>query len=138
MRVPDIMTRNPVTIPSTSTVWQALEAMERASCHHLPVMSPQNHVVGVITARDCRLALRMPDVVREYWQEDELAKRLLVRTVMTTAPTVTTPDTSAKAAAQSMLHNYVSCLPVMIGETLVGIVTISDMLIAFTRMQSDD
>ncbi len=137
MRVADIMTRNPVTIPSTSTVWQALETMEQTSCHHLPVMSPQNHVIGVITARDCRLALRLPDVVREYWQEDELAKQLLVRTVMTAAPTVTTPDTSAKAAAQSMLRNYVSCLPVMVGETLVGIVTVSDILVAFTKMQSD-
>ncbi|MBZ0283128.1 MAG: CBS domain-containing protein [Anaerolineae bacterium] len=56
---------------------------------------------------------------------------------MTTAPIVTTPDTSAKAAAQLMLQNYVSCLPVMVEETLVGIVTISDNLITFTKMQSN-
>lgn len=137
MHVSDIMTQKPVTISSASTVRQALEAMEQVGCHHLPVMSPQNHVIGVITARDCRLALRMPDVVREYWQESELAKQILVRTVMTTAPTITTPDTSVKEAARLMLSNYVSCLPVMVGETLVGIITVSDILVAFTKMKSD-
>jgi CBS domain-containing protein len=34
-----------------------------------------------------------------------------------------------------MLDNYVSCLPVMRDETLVGIITVSDILVAFTRVQ---
>jgi len=132
------MTRNPVTIRSTATLREALEAMESAGCHHLPVLSSDNHVVGVITARDCRLALRLPDVVREYWQEDELAPQLSVGSVMTPAPTVTTPDALAIEAARLMLREYVSCLPVMRDETLVGIVTVSDILVAFTKMQTDN
>ena len=36
-----------------------------------------------------------------------------------------------------MLREYVSCLPVMQDETLVGIVILSDILIAFTKDQSD-
>jgi len=62
MFVSDIMTCHPVTIRSTSTVREALEAMERVGCHHLPVLSDSKHLVGVITARDCRLALSLPDV----------------------------------------------------------------------------
>jgi CBS domain-containing protein len=135
MNVTDIMTRDPVTTTPDSTLRQALELMEEVGCHHLPVLSTANHLIGVITARDCRLALSLPDVVREYWQDDELASRLLVRSVMTAAPTVTTADSTAKEAARLMLVNYVSCLPVMKGETLVGIVTVSDILVAFTNMQ---
>ncbi len=135
MNVSDIMTRQPVTIRSSSTVREALEAMERVGCHHLPVLSDAKHLVGVITARDCRLALSLPDVVREYWQEDELASRLPVSAVMTAAPTVTTTDASVTEAARLMLNDYVSCLPVMRDETLVGIVTVSDILVAFTRLQ---
>lgn len=109
--------------------------MEEVGCHHLPVLSAQNHLVGMVTARDCRLALRLPDVVREYWQEDELAPILPVRSIMSAAPTVTTPDASVKKAAQLMLSDYVSCLPVMQEETLVGIITVSDILVAFARIE---
>jgi len=136
MNVSDIMTRHPVTISSTSTLREALEAMERVGCHHLPVLSAENHLVGVITARDCRLALSLPDIVREYWQDDSLAPQLLVSAVMSVAPTVTTPEAAAAEAARTMLREYVSCLPVMREETLVGIVTVSDILVAFTKQQS--
>lgn len=138
MIVSDIMTRKPVTIRSSSTLREALETMERVGCHHLPVLSADKHLVGIITARDCRLALSLPDVVREYWQEDELAHKLSVGSVMSAAPTVTTPDASVTEAARLMLTDYVSCLPVMRDETLVGIVTVSDLLVAFTKMQAHD
>ena len=135
MNVADIMTRNPATIQSTGTLREALETMERVGCHHLPVLSAEKHVIGVITARDCRLALKLPDVVREYWQEDQLAPQLSVSSVMSTAPTITTPDFLATDAARLMLREYLSCLPVMRDETLVGILTVSDILIAFTKLQ---
>lgn len=135
MIVFDIMTRNPITIRPDSTLRDACELMEQVGCHHLPVLSAEEHLIGIITARDCRLALRLPDIVREYYQHDELANRLLVRSVMTPAPTVTEPHTRVVDAAKLMLKNYVSCLPVMRGETLVGIITITDVLIAFVKMQ---
>jgi CBS domain-containing protein len=135
MLVSDIMTRQPVTIRSNAPVREALEAMERVGCHHLPVLSAASHLIGVITARDCRLALSLPDVVREYWQEDELSHVLPVSSVMSAAPTVIAPESSVTEAARLMLDNYVSCLPVMRDETLVGIITVSDILVAFTRVQ---
>ncbi|MEO8608412.1 MAG: CBS domain-containing protein [Chloroflexota bacterium] len=137
MNVLEIMTRNPATIRPSNTVREALEVMEELGCHHLPVLSTDEHLIGIVTARDCRLALSLPDVVREYWQEDELAARLPVRSIMTAAPTVTTPDTSVKNAARLMLKDYVSCLPVMREETLVGIITVSDILVAFTKMEQN-
>jgi acetoin utilization protein AcuB len=137
MNVSEIMTRNPVTIQSSDTLRHALGVMEEVGCHHLPVLSSQRHLVGMVTARDCRLALRLPDVVREYWQEDELAPILPVRSIMSAAPTVTTPDMLVQSAARLMLRDYVSCLPVMQEETLVGIITVSDILVAFTKVEDD-
>ena len=134
MFVSEIMTRNPVTISASSSLREALETMDRVGCHHLPVLSAEKHVIGIITARDCRLALRLPDIVREYWQDDELALRLPVRSVMSSAPTSTEPDAPVKEAARLMVLSYVSSLPVMQGETLVGIITVSDLLMAFSKM----
>lgn len=137
MNVSDIMTRHPTTIQSTATLREALETMEQIGCHHLPVLSSEKHLVGVITARDCRLALKLPDVVREFWQEDKLAPQLLVRSVMTPGATITTPEAPATEAARLMLREYVSCLPVMRDETLVGILTVSDILAAFAKGEHD-
>ncbi|MBI1281512.1 MAG: CBS domain-containing protein [Anaerolineaceae bacterium] len=134
MKVENIMTRNPVTIHPDSTLREAIEKMERSECHHLPVISAAGHLVGIITARDCRLALRLPDIVQKYWKDHATINHLTVSTVMSVAPIVVEPDTPVAEAARLMLANYVSSLPVMLGETLVGIVTISDVLVAFVKM----
>ena len=134
MKIADIMTRNPVRIRSDRTLRDALQVMEENEFHHLPVLSADDHLVGIITERDCRLALHLPDIVREYWQNEDLVDHLSVGSVMTVAPIIVEPDTLVVDAAQSLLVHYVSCLPVMRGETLIGIVTLTDILIAFVKM----
>lgn len=131
MNVSDIMTAKPVTIKQDSTLREALEMMESVGCHHLPVIGYEGHLVGVVSDRDCRTALNSPYIMRERWQDDELVNKLMIRAIMTPAPIVIEPDASAEEAARLMLNNHISCLPVMRAETLVGIVTTSDILVAF-------
>ncbi len=134
MKVDNIMTRNPVIIRPDNTLREALETMEQSECHHLPVISSEGHLIGIITARDCRLALRLPDIVQKYWEDHDSVNHLTVGAVMTVAPIVAEADTPVPEAARLMMAHYVSCLPVMRGETLVGIITISDVLVAFVKM----
>jgi acetoin utilization protein AcuB len=134
MYVSDIMTARPVTIHQDVTLRRALEAMEQIGCHHLPVLNSDKMLVGILSDRDLRTALNSPYVVRERWQDDELPNKLRVRTVMTLAPIVIEPDVSADEAARLMLTHHISCLPVMRSETLVGIVTTSDILMAFMNL----
>jgi CBS domain-containing protein len=138
MNIADIMTRNPATIRADQPLREALEVMEENEFHHLPVLSPAKHLVGIITARDCRLALHLPDVVQKYWQDADQVDHMLVKDVMSVAPIVVEPETSVVQAAQMLLVNYVSCLPVMRGESLIGIVTVSDILIAFVKMAQSE
>lgn len=135
MNVTDIMTHNPTTIQTTSTLRQALELMDSVGCHHLPVLNSEHHLIGILSDRDCRTALNSPYVLRERWQDEELIDHLQVRMVMTAAPIVVPPDANAAEAARLMLENKISCLPVMRDETLVGIVTRSDILAAFMQNQ---
>jgi len=132
--VSDIMTAKPVTIQQNESLRRALEKMERVGCHHLPVLGYDGHLIGIISERDCRVALNSPQVMRKYWQDEELPDKILVRAIMTPAPTVIEPDAPAEEAARLMLANYIGSLPVMRGETLVGIITKSDILIAFMNM----
>src|SRR5678815_3967283 len=89
MNVSDIMTARPVTIRHDQTLYHALQVMDANGCHHLPVMSIDGHMVGILSDRDCRKALRQPVVVRETWEDDDIARHVLVRTVMSPAPIIT-------------------------------------------------
>jgi acetoin utilization protein AcuB len=135
MNVIDIMTEKPVTIRTDQKLRDALELMEQVGCHHLPVVGAEGHLVGVVSDRDCRMALNSPYIMREHWQDDDLAHRLEIRVIMTPAPIVVEPNTSAVEAARLMLANQIGCLPVMRSETLVGIITTSDILMAFVNVQ---
>lgn len=134
MNVADIMTAKPITVRSEHTLRHALEVMEKQGCHHLPVLSREGHLVGILSDRDCRKALNQPILHRPHWEDADLAKHVQVRTLMSPAPIVTEPDAPAEEAARLMLVNRISCLPVMKSETLVGIVTKSDVLLAFIKM----
>ncbi len=134
MNVSDIMTTKPVSIHQNGTLRQALELMEDSHFRHLPVLNSEGQLVGILSDRDCRTALNSPHILRERWQDEELAETLRVRTIMSPAPIVIEPDAEADEAARLMLDNHISCLPVILGETLVGIVTTSDILAAFREI----
>lgn len=134
MNVSDIMTKKPVTVRLDTPLREALGLMEDINCHHLPVLGNNDHLIGILSDRDCRSALNSPFILRERWQDEQLTTLLPVRAIMTAAPIVIAPEAPAEEAARMMLVNQISCLPVMRDETLVGIVTRSDILLAFMNM----
>jgi CBS domain-containing protein len=56
---------------------------------------------------------------------------------MSPAPIIIEPDSSVEEAARLMLTHHIGCLPVMRGETLVGIITTSDLVIALINLLHD-
>ncbi|MGJ3240946.1 MAG: CBS domain-containing protein [Anaerolineae bacterium] len=128
------MTETPITVKADQSLREALQLMDEHRVKHLPVMSREGHLIGVLSDRDCRHALNSPFIMRERWQDETLTNRVQVRNVMTPAPIVVEPDTSAEEIARLMLNHRIGCLPVMRAETLVGIVTRSDLLVAFMNV----
>ena len=138
MNVSDIMTASPVTIEKGSSLFKALELMAEVGCHHLPVIGSEGHLIGIISANDCRLALEWPSLWHENWQSDQRAHQMTVASKMTAAPIVIEPDAPAHEAARLMLEQDIRCLPVMRAETLIGILTTSDILMAFINSSKRD
>lgn len=135
MNIADIMTTSPVTVMLNKPLRVALELMAEHGIKHLPVISKAGHVVGVISDRDCRHALNSPFASQDPRQLNvSLSNQIDVRAVMSPAPIVVEPDAPASEAARLMLTHRIGCLPVMRGETLVGIVTRSDLLMAFINL----
>ncbi len=134
MNVCDIMTGHPITIGTDRTLAEAIAIMGDLSCHHLPVLSDQEHLIGVLSIHDCEQALGESINKNGSLVNAELANATPVSLVMTPAPIIVEPDAPAYEAARLMLEHYIGCLPVMRGETLVGIITRSDLLMAFMAL----
>jgi acetoin utilization protein AcuB len=124
----DVMTKNPQTIHPNDTLQSALARMEACNSRHLPVVDDTGKLVGIVSDRDCRLALNSPTSLRYTWQDEEVTNRTSVMAMMTPAPITIEQDAPIQRAAEVMLTNHISALPVCEGEKLVGIVTSSDLL----------
>ena len=132
MKVRDIMTERPASVRPQSTLREVLDLMQQLGCRHIPVLDTENHLIGIISDRDCRLAMNSPYLLGKQWQNDDLTNKLLARMIMIPSPVVISPDANVVEAAKLMLTWQISCLPVMQGETLVGILTRSDILMTYT------
>lgn len=104
--------------------------MHRARVRHLPVVSPEGGLIGIVTDRDLRHHLFAPRVIKEVGSiaVDILLKAVPVSEIMS-SPVMSVP---AKAdvveAARIMLEDKVGSLPVVEGGKVVGIVTETDVL----------
>jgi acetoin utilization protein AcuB len=135
MNVADIMTSDPVVVYQGETLEIALKKMWQLGCHHLPVLNRDRHVLGMLTDQDCRVALNAPLLPPIEGEHIELARQIQVQAAMSPAPIIVEPNVRIEEAVYLMYRHHVSSLPVMLDETLVGIVTTSDILVAFLKIR---
>ncbi|HZV95589.1 MAG TPA: CBS domain-containing protein [Candidatus Nitrosocosmicus sp.] len=135
MRVRDLMTSAPITVPPGMPVLEARELMSKHRFRHLLVVE-DGRLAGVVTDRDIRLNLPSQATSLSLWELNYLLARLTVGTVMTKAVIMVDPAREAAEAARLMLDHQVGCLPVTDGDRLVGILTESDFLRAFIQQSA--
>ena len=121
------MTRNPVTATPDMSIGEASDLMKREKVHRLPVLDKDKNLVGVITEKDILHASPSPASSLSIHEMAYLLSKLTVRKLMTKDPVTITEDTTVEEAARLMSDQDLSCLPVVNGSKLVGIVTKSDM-----------
>jgi acetoin utilization protein AcuB len=133
MVVGDIMTAKPATVGLNDPLRIAIQRMVDFNCRRLPVINGDGSLVGIITDRDTRLALHSPFVLHERWQEEALLDNVKVRECMTPHPIAVEPTTEIAEAIRLMITYRIGGLPVLRGESVVGIVTSTDIMTAFAR-----
>ena len=130
MRVRDLMTKNPLTVPLDTPVVDARRMMLERRIRHL-LVTDGPRLAGIVTDRDIRLNLPSPATSLSVWEINYLLARMTVGSVMTKTVITVDPERDAQNAARLMLDHKIGALPVMDGGTLVGIMTESDVLRAF-------
>ena len=133
MKVRDLMTPSPTTVPPEMPVLEARELMAKRRFRHLLVVE-DGGLAGVLTDRDIRLNLPSQATSLSVWELNYLIARLTVGAVMTKAVVMVEPEREAAEAARLMLEHKIGCLAVTDGGRVVGILTESDFLRAFVLL----
>jgi CBS domain-containing protein len=140
MRAHQIMTRSVVTVAPETTILEAANLMLRHHVSGLPVLDAAGKLVGIVSEGDfirrseigtqrkrgrwLRFILgaggAAADFVREHGR--------IVSEVMTREPVTVTEETALEEIVTAMETNGVKRLPVMRGNTLVGIVSRANLL----------
>lgn len=127
LRVADIMTSNPKTASPNNSIGTAFRMMKDGNFHHLPIVE-EGRLLGMVHARDIRKRLGMvtlperADVTPDMWEAVPLSN------IMEPIRSTLTPDMLVIKAVHLMNQLAVTGLPVVKEGTLVGIVTVSDVL----------
>jgi len=134
MKLAEIAHRPVVTIDMDSTIEKVRDVFEKERFHHLVVVD-DGMIVGVISDRD--LLRHLSPFVGTRWAErrqDTQTLKRKVHQIMHRDVTTAHPEMSADEAAQVMLSQDISCLPIVDDAgTLTGIITVHDLLRAAYR-----
>jgi acetoin utilization protein AcuB len=133
MQVKEWMTTVPVTVAPDAAVTVARDLLRQKGIRHLPVCE-YDKLVGIVTDRDIRMALPSPATSLSVWEIGFLLDKLTVDAVMTRAVITVCPDAAVEEAVQLILATRVGALPVTQDGHLIGIITETDLLRAFSVM----
>jgi acetoin utilization protein AcuB len=122
--------RNPVTISSEASFYEARNLIHEKGVRHLPVVDKNNLLVGIVTDRDIREAAPSDATLLSVQELNYLLGKLKVSSFMTPKDKLVTitPDTIIEEAVQLMHDNKIGCLPVLEQGKLYGLFTETDAL----------
>lgn len=107
---------------SANDAWN--EFMDK-KVHHMPVLSAEGKIIGIISERDLLKKLIIND------GKVETARDATVKDIMSTDVIATTPLTDIRRIAKAMLDHQIGVMPVVSGDgSIAGIITRSDILYA--------
>jgi acetoin utilization protein AcuB len=126
MYVRNFMSSPVITLPSATRAIDALELMQAKKIRRIPVLE-EGRLTGILTLGDLQAVLGL---------QEHSVRRASTRLgdIMTRKVHTVSPDDPLERAARVMLDNEVSGLPVVEGEKVSGIITESDIFLAFTRI----
>ncbi|MGB9334729.1 MAG: CBS domain-containing protein [Candidatus Acidiferrales bacterium] len=121
MKVKDVMMRTPASCRSDTNLGAAAEIMWNRDCGMLPILNPENKVIGVVTDRDLCIALGT---------RNRLAGEIAVWDVASGKVFSCNPEEDIHAALATMAKSKVRRLPVInAAGKLEGILSMDDVVL---------
>ncbi len=122
--VSEIMSRNVIALPPSTTLAEARTLMQRHHIRHLPVQL-NDRLVGLVSQRDI---LAAQESSLELGTNGDFLQQHQISEVMVQEVTTVSPRAGIREAALHLQKHKYGCLPVVDKGRLVGIVTDSDFV----------
>ncbi|GAB4308226.1 MAG: hypothetical protein Kow00117_01500 [Phototrophicales bacterium] len=136
--IKEYMTTDVISATPDMPITTAHQIMKKNRIRRLPVLDEQGNLVGMVTIGDIREASPSGATTLSIWELNYLWSQLTVKDVMSHKVLTVRQDEPMINAAQIMLDNKVSGLPVLDESgKVVGIVTESDVFRMVVKAQSD-
>jgi CBS domain-containing protein len=135
LSVAEIMTAEPYTLGPDDSLAQARQMMSEHHIRHIPIVTGDQCLVGVVSQRDVLAAADssvLPDQPAHAAEERFVA----LSSIMTSPVQTVDEHAGLRGTAMHLLKNRLGCLPVIRDDKLVGIITDSDFVgIAINLME---
>jgi CBS domain-containing protein len=124
----ELMTPNPVIVDRQTSLDEALAVLGNYGFRHLLVVE-LNELIGLVSDRDLRLATGLLPSDRRPADAPQTVGDILRAEVVTGAP-----DEPIAEAVRRMVREQIGSLPIVSDGAVVGIVTETDLLEAFSEL----
>ena len=123
--VKEMMTTEAQTLSSSDSLADVQAIMAKYHCHHVPIVTRNHELVGLVTHRDVLRVTESSLLENEnrIVPQDIPVSDFMIRDVFTIVP-----ETSLRKAAVYIRTQRYGCLPVVRAKELVGIITDSDFV----------
>lgn len=136
LRVRDRMSIDPMVAGPKDSLQDVIGLLRRRDVRSVPVVE-EGRLVGIVTDRDIRQVAPAHVVLRNEEEIRRYTENLTVAAAMTTAPMTISPDAPLLQAAKLLETYRISSLPVVEGEKLVGIISVTDLLRLFVEQNEE-
>ncbi|WP_342505461.1 acetoin utilization AcuB family protein [Sporosarcina sp. FSL K6-2383] len=130
MLIEEIMIKNVTTLSPNDTVEDALQTMRHYKFRHVPIVTAEGEVVGIISDRDLKEIV--PSSISEI--KDHSIYTVKLSEIMTTNLIVGHPMDFVEEAAVIFYDNKIGALPIISNNKLVGIITETDLLYKYIEL----
>ena len=128
MHVRDVMQAEVETVRLGSSVREAFEIMRLRGFRHLPVLSPDDKIVGIVSDRDLRNAVVIYTDPNSGAEDFFASDDTTVDKVMVSDPVSVRPGDDIASATRLIRDRHFGCLIVSENDRLVGILSYVDLL----------
>ena len=137
MRVRDFMKTNVITVPSSTSIYDALKIMKENNIKRLPIVD-NGKLVGIVSRKGLKEATPSKATTLSIYELNYLLSKMTVKDVMHKKVITVSPDTSFEQAAFIMHKYQIGGLPVLEKGKLVGYISSNDLFDVMVKMNGLD
>jgi acetoin utilization protein AcuB len=123
-----------ITIGPKTSLDEALSLMTKEHIRRLPVVDQSGSLVGIVTELDLLKASPSEATSLSVWEIRSLLSTFPIEKIMSKEVFTVTEDMPLEEAARIMSDRKIGGMPVVRGESVVGIITETDIFKAFLEV----